>query len=1200
MPKHGGPKPPTEFLEDAAVREAEQDRLGHIALADELLKLVTTVPTPATIGLFGSWGSGKSGIGQLLRQRLAEYNPTHHYVRVDAFRHEGLALSREFIREVAEALGTANSQDIQKLNATTQTSRKVVQLGWRGWLILVASTSAVLTIAATLLTWSAIVNVTSTQTIWQAISAKAPQLLPVILPGALIGAIVAIFGRQLSVDVKTDPAKEPDEFGQAYRRIVAKAKGRVVVFIDELDRCSATQVVSTLDTLRTFLGVDNCVYVVAVDQQVVERAASLASSQVTPHEPQNPYHGAGSAYIDKVFQYRVQVPPVRARRVVRFAGDMIAPLGGVWDEFDKRALAQVLVPTHVRSPRRVKALVNTFTVSYRLLKQRAAQQYLSIEQAPARAMELAKLVALRVEFPLFAEDLARHPELTNLILEMSEGKAKENFLGYSLQILALAEQYAMRRLPLDQNLAKDDAEDTDVAQQVQGDQLLAYLRKTRAIPGPREDLIYLEDAGIAFGLPGDIAEQLEDVAANGQNAELKSLISQLDPDARLSSVRLLVTQLKSIDSGVESSNFITALSIALDSITLDQLKDVAPETMQSLSNWKASDMPKGTSASLLRVAAYAGPIGQPLVEQILGQENIFLETDITPVGLLALPGVSDKEGVVRAIAGHLLKDELERVRHNLEELSAMPVSALASLSTRLLDQLQQIVSEAQTRRRASTSEQRPPSATSTPAGADKPADLDEVVWMRELVGISDVCRGPLQEAILAAALSIDDKKSGRLAIEALPTSVESIELANAIVKKIKGEYVRVWPSRLQHIKVVLSDSILDNLDRQAVADACSLNEDLTPNEFMAALDAIAQLRSDRLRVLDLSDNFVADLQSGDGSLEKTTRAINAVGSCVSAMQTGRVSPVASARLTSVLRELLAVTPEGEMSGLVEVWQDALGAAEVWRQYVSGESCLSLINAAASSPWLSEPTSTIFALKLVSKAESMAELPSVTSLAAVRDVVQEFPEAASEIVALWIEAKGEAEGAYELLRAAPGSTKSERIVEAIRRRALAEREFRLKLGKELAVGSVDDEVRPEILEALELQRVPVDLLVAWILEAYLLATTVDQRSRVLRLWECLSITSRNALNQLIDAVFLPVARSGKGGLRAAAKNVHLIARAGAQAKVRAREELLDLASKADRDLQRMVEQQLEQAGLVNRRRGLKGLLGGGLEKPEISD
>ncbi|MEU8335546.1 KAP family P-loop NTPase fold protein [Micromonospora tulbaghiae] len=1189
------------------MRAADQDRLGHIAVADELLKLVTTVPTPATIGLFGSWGSGKSGIGQLLRQRLADYSPSHHYVRIDAFRHEGLALSREFIREVAEALGTHDSQDIQKLNATTQTSRKVVQLGWRGWLILVASILAVLTIAAALLAWSAIVNATPAQTTWQAISAKAPQLLPVILPGALIGAIVAIFGRQLSVDVKTDPAKEPDEFGQAYRRVVAKAKGRVVVFIDELDRCSATQVVSTLDTLRTFLGVDNCVYVVAVDQQVVERAASLASSQVTPHEPQNPYHGAGSAYIDKVFQYRVQVPPVRARRVVRFAGDMIAPLGGIWDEFDKRALAQVLVPTHVRSPRRVKALVNTFTVSYRLLKQRATEQYLSIQQVPARAMELAKLVALRVEFPLFAEDLARHPELTRLILEMSEGKAKNDFPGYSTQILTLAEQYAKRRLPLDQSLARDnleDAETAETAHQVQADQLLAYLRKTRAVPGPREDLIYLEDAGIAFGLPGDIAEQLEDAAANGQTPEVEALISQLDPDARLSSVRLLVTQLKNIDSGVESSNFITALSAAFDSITLDQLKDVAPEAMQSLSSWRVSDMPKGTNASLLRVAAYAGPIGQSLVEEILGQDNIFSETGITPGGLLVLPGVGDRGSVARAIAGHLLGDELGQVRHNLEELRSMPASALASLSTRLFEQLRQIVSEAQKRQKArgaaNASDQIPPSASNAPAGADKPTDLDEIVWMRELIGISNACPGPIQEAILAAALSIDDEKSGDLAIEALPTSVESTELANAIVKKIKGELVRVWPSRLQHVKVVMSDPVLDDLDRQTVTDACGLGEDLTPNDFMAALEAISQLRADRMRALDLTDAFVTDLQSGDGSLKKTTRALNAIGSCIRAMEAGRVSPVASARLAFVLQEILAVTPMDETWDLTIVWQDALGVGEVWRQHLSGDSCLGLIEAAASSPWLSKPAATIFSLELVSKAESMDEIPSLISLALVRDVVQAFPDSSAEIIALWIEAKGEAKGAYELLRSAPGAAHSQRLIESVRRRALLDREFRLKLGKEVAVGSVDDEVRPEILGALELQSVPVDVLVAWILEAYSLATTVDQRNRVLRVWESLSITSRNALNQLVDAVFLPVARSGKGGLRAAAKNVQLIARAGAQAKVRAREELLDLASGTDRDLQRMVEQQLERAGLVKRRRGLKGILGGGLERPELDD
>jgi predicted KAP-like P-loop ATPase len=42
------------------------------------------------------------------------------------------------------------------------------------------------------------------------------------------------------------------------------------VFIDELDRCSAPNVVETLDAIRTFLDVPGCVCIVAADKQAIE------------------------------------------------------------------------------------------------------------------------------------------------------------------------------------------------------------------------------------------------------------------------------------------------------------------------------------------------------------------------------------------------------------------------------------------------------------------------------------------------------------------------------------------------------------------------------------------------------------------------------------------------------------------------------------------------------------------------------------------------------------------------------------------------------------------------------------------------------------------------------------------------------------------------------------------------------------------
>jgi KAP family P-loop domain len=100
--------------------------------------------------------------------------------------------------------------------------------------------------------------------------------------------------------------------------------------------------------LRTFLEIRPCIFVVAADQQVLEHALTEAARQATPFNPSNPYYSAGSAYLDKIFQYQLALPPILPRRLSAFALELIENREGVWSEVGNRVdLVGVLVPTHV-------------------------------------------------------------------------------------------------------------------------------------------------------------------------------------------------------------------------------------------------------------------------------------------------------------------------------------------------------------------------------------------------------------------------------------------------------------------------------------------------------------------------------------------------------------------------------------------------------------------------------------------------------------------------------------------------------------------------------------------------------------------------------------------------------------------------------------------------------------------------------------
>jgi hypothetical protein len=65
----------------------------------------------------------------------------------------------------------------------------------------------------------------------------------------------------------------------------------------------------------------------------------------------------------------------------------------MWGEVDVDLIVSILVPSHVRSPRRVKALLNAFALTYRLAQLRQASGLLETDVA-ARADEIARLVCV--------------------------------------------------------------------------------------------------------------------------------------------------------------------------------------------------------------------------------------------------------------------------------------------------------------------------------------------------------------------------------------------------------------------------------------------------------------------------------------------------------------------------------------------------------------------------------------------------------------------------------------------------------------------------------------------------------------------------------------------------------------------------------------------------------------------------------------
>jgi hypothetical protein len=596
-----------DLIDDRAISESDADLLDHNAIADELTSLVRSVPTASNLALYGAWGSGKTSLGNLLGARLKPLWPKIKFARFDALKYAEHSLRRHFLSQLAKQLkvgdrkyqeGLYTEEETTTIRLPKQEIRLILSVAVGAWALIQILSIAVGFLAAL------VANADPKATIGNALTVT---LVPAIPVASVLGLLGPLFGQAFQVKRSASHPSSEEQFENLFRDLVKESHAeRLVVLIDELDRCSPSQVVVVLETLRTFLDVSPCVFVVTADQQALEHALNESLRQSTPADPQNPYYSTGGAYLDKIFQYQLPLPVLRPRRLSAFALRLVQNRGGVWEEVDREQVVSILVPTHVASPRRVKTLLNAFVLAYHLARRRADDHRIPVD-IHGRARELAKLVCLRVEFPLFAKDLLTYPRLPDLVLLHVDGVPKpetipaeqwqrakafaEGQLEPDVLLSPSNQGSVLRTLGRDLENSTDEtqnppvttpatesgqfegdysfagAESNDAAVRKQfGHQLVSYLYRTAHVGPIGEDLLYLESPGAAFGLPPDIAIDLENAAADGRLPEVISLITKLDEEFHVPALRLLVQQLKESSFGIERSNVVSSLLAATEQL----------------------------------------------------------------------------------------------------------------------------------------------------------------------------------------------------------------------------------------------------------------------------------------------------------------------------------------------------------------------------------------------------------------------------------------------------------------------------------------------------------------------------------------------------------------------------------------------------------------------------------------------------------
>lgn len=258
---------------DTPIKDSERDLIGRAPFAERLADILKSAAGPESlvIGLYGSWGSGKTSVINLVENELSRKDDDGKadvsIVRFEPWNYlTAEQLLAQFLKEVGDSLDK-HAHGRRKLCGKLRGKRPELLNAFAAYS------------EALLMTAGADASLAGVQ---------------------LTGAAVTAFGNLLTSWLRksTGRAGSVSAKKQRLEKELLKYDGRVVVIIDDIDRLPNDQVRMVFQLVASLAKLPKINYLLSFDEEVVTRALSEVQKC------------DGAEYLEKVVQVPVRLPSI--------------------------------------------------------------------------------------------------------------------------------------------------------------------------------------------------------------------------------------------------------------------------------------------------------------------------------------------------------------------------------------------------------------------------------------------------------------------------------------------------------------------------------------------------------------------------------------------------------------------------------------------------------------------------------------------------------------------------------------------------------------------------------------------------------------------------------------------------------------------------------------------------------------------------
>ena len=338
------------------------DKLEFTSMAEVIEEVLLGTTPPFTIGIFGEWGSGKTSLMKMIEKHLRDKKVKT--VWFNAWKYDGKeVIWNALIQSIFYTM--IRDEDLKKEESGKQLVERISE---------VASNLAIF----------------------------AAKVGTRFVPGGII--------KEVDVDelvnaIRPLSATEQqfsffNEFEKTFDSLVEDyvgVDGRLVVFIDDLDRCLPENAIMVMEALKLYLDRANCVFIIGAEKAIIEEGIKQRYKENT--------RLSAKEYLEKI----VQLPFVMRSAEPDNALSLLSAFEEVLDYRHDAAMRTLIISGTGANPRRLKRFINAFAV---LLQDKESL-------TPEEKRSLAKVLLIQMSFPELYYELFRDMDLIAYLTDLA-------------------------------------------------------------------------------------------------------------------------------------------------------------------------------------------------------------------------------------------------------------------------------------------------------------------------------------------------------------------------------------------------------------------------------------------------------------------------------------------------------------------------------------------------------------------------------------------------------------------------------------------------------------------------------------------------------------------------------------------------------------------------------------------------------------